>query len=79
MVDAVIGLVRLILRFVWLTLFILGVRSALEIVQGGIDAVADRIEEGETGGYARALVRLHEALHQRPAGRSNGPDAFGEM
>ena len=74
-----IGLIRLILRFVWLTLFILGARRALELVQGGVDDLIDRIEEGEAGSLERILVRLHEALHHRQSNHAGGDDAFGEM
>jgi hypothetical protein len=75
----VIGLIRLILRFVWLTLFILGVRRAIEIVQGGMNEMIDRIEEGETGAMERLLARLHEALHHRQAQHAGGADPFGEV
>ncbi len=74
-----LGLIRLTLRFVWLTLFILGVRRAIEIVQGGADAFIDRIEEGEAEGIGRILVRLHEVLHRVHAHASDDGDALGEM
>jgi hypothetical protein len=74
-----LGLIRLILRFVGLTLFILGVRRALEIAQGGVEAIADRIEEDEAGGIERTLVRVHEALHRREAHHSGGTEPLGEM
>ena len=73
------GLIRLILRFVWLTLFILGVRRALEIIQGGVETVADRIEEDEAGGLEKPLVRVHEALHRREAHHPGDTDPRGEM
>jgi hypothetical protein len=75
----VIGLIRLTLRFLWLTLFILGVRRALQIVQGGVDELIDRIEEGESGSFERLLARMHEALHRRQSQHTGGADAFGEM
>ena len=74
-----IGLIRLILRFVWLTLFLLGVKRALEIAQGGANEIIDRIEEGEGGNAERLLARLHDALHHRQAQHAAGDDPFGEM
>jgi hypothetical protein len=67
------------LRFVWLTLLILGARRALEIIQGGAETVADRIEEDEAGGLEKALVRIHEALHQREAHHPGDTDPLGKM
>jgi hypothetical protein len=69
----------MLLRFLWLTLFILGVRRAFEIVQSGAEELIDRIEEGGPGGPDRLLTRLHEALHQRQSRNTGGDDAFGEM
>ena len=74
-----IGLIRLILRFTWLTLFVLGVRRAVEILQGGADEFIDRIEEGESGALERLLARLHEALHNRQSHHAGPDDPFGEM
>ena len=75
-----IALIRLLLRSVWLALFVLGVRRALEIVQNGADQMIDRIEEGEAGPLERTLARLHEALHDRRAHQANTEDdPFGEM
>lgn len=74
-----IGLMRMLLRFLWLTLFILGVRRAFEIVQGGAEEIIDRIEEDGSGGPERLLARLHEALHQRQSHGTGGDDGFGEM
>ena len=74
-----IGLIRMILRFVWLTLFILGLRRAIEIVQGGLNDLIDSVEEGETGPVERLLARLHEALHHRQAQHAGGDDPFGEV
>lgn len=74
-----ISLLRMLLRFVWLTLFILGVRRALEIVQSGSDEFIDHIEEGASGTPERLLARLHEALHQRQAHHTGRDDPFGEM
>lgn len=75
-----IALIRLLLRFLGLTLFVLGVRRALEIVQSGTDQMIDRIEEGETGPLESTLARLHEALHDRRSLKANtNEDPFGEM
>ena len=75
-----IALIRLLLRFIWLTLFALGLRRALEIVQGGTDQMIDRIEEGESGPLERTLARLHEALHDRRSHQADTSDApLGEM
>ena len=74
-----IGLIRMLLRFAWLTLFVLGLKRALEIAQGGADSLTERLESGEQGGVETALVRLHAALHRRQAHEAGGSDAFGEM
>ena len=76
---SVISLIRLILRFTWLALFVLGVRRAMEILQGGADQFIDTLEEGGSGGPERTLARLHEALHQRQVQHAAGDDPFGEM
>ena len=73
------GLLRLILRFVWLGLFILGVRRAMELLQGGTDALIQRIEAGEGGEWEWRLERLHAALHRRKSGDAPNSDPFGEM
>ena len=76
------GLVRLLLRFVWLAVFVLGVRRALEIVQRGAEELIDRIDEGGESGVVHTLTRLHEALHRlqgRQAGGSGSSGATGEM
>ena len=73
------GLIRLILRYMWLAIIILGVRKAMEIMQDGADDLIDRVEEGEAGGLARTLTRLHEALHRRHGQQAAATDAFGEM
>jgi hypothetical protein len=74
-----IGLIRILLRFVWLALFILGVRRAAEIIQGGAEDLLDKFEADQTGGLGRTLTRLHEALHRVHAHESNATDALGEM
>jgi hypothetical protein len=68
----VFGLIKMLWKFAWLTVFILGVRRALEIVQGWVNGVIDNIEEGEPGPTERALVRLHQALHTRQSHRGDG-------
>jgi len=75
----VISLIRLILRFTWLALFVLGVRRAMELLQGGADQLIDRLEEGGSGSPEQTLARLHEALHHRQAQHAAGDDPFGEM
>lgn len=74
-----ISLIRLILRFTWLGLFVLGVKRAVEIFQGGADQFIDRLEEGESGPVERMFARLHEALHHRQTHHAGGDDPFGEM
>lgn len=74
-----IGLIRILLRFVWLALFILGVRRAVEIIQGGAEGLVDTFEADQTGGLGRTITRVHEALHRMHAHESNGTDALGEM
>jgi hypothetical protein len=77
----VIALIRLLLRFIWLAVFVLGVRRAAELVRDGLDEAVDRIEEGEAGPVEQVLVRLHEALHRRQAHRAAeaAPGPLGEM
>ena len=77
--DTLISLIRLLLRFAWLTLFVLGVRRAFEIVQGGAGQFIDRVEKGESGAAERLLTRLHKALHHRQAHHTGQDDPFGEM
>jgi hypothetical protein len=74
-----IGLIRLILRYVWLGIFILGVRKGMELMQNGADDLIERIEDGDDSGLSRTIVRLHEALHRRKGRQSGGTDAFGEL
>jgi hypothetical protein len=51
----------------------------LEIIQGGVETVADRIGEDEAGGLEKTLVRVHEALHRREAHHPGDTDSLGEM
>ena len=74
-----LALIRLLLRFVWLTVLILGVRRAAELAQGGAAEFIERLEEGEGGPAERLLARLHDALHHRQANQTGGEDEFGEM
>lgn len=60
-----IGLIRIALRFAWLTIMVLGIRRALELIRHGTDELAQRIEEGDDSGVAGAVVRIHEALLRR--------------
>ena len=76
-----IGLARLLLRSIWLAAFILGARRALELLQRGADELIDRIDEGDTRGIVRTMVRAHEALHRlggKQAGGSGSSGATGE-
>jgi hypothetical protein len=75
----VISLIKLILRFAWLVLLLLGTRRAWEIFQGGADQFIDRLEEGESGPQERMLTRLHEALHHRQSHLPPGEDPIGKM
>ena len=74
-----IGLARLLLRSVWLAIFVLGVRRAVELAQRGAEELIDRIDEGDGGGLVRTLSRLHDALHRSQGRQAGGTDASGEM
>ena len=74
-----LGLARLLLRSIWLAVFILGVRRALELVQRGADELIDRIDEGDGGGLVSTLARLHDALHRSHGHEAGGTGASGEM
>jgi hypothetical protein len=74
----VIGLLRLLLRFTWLTLFVLGAKRAFEILQGGADTLIDRMEAGEDGPLESTLSRLHAALHHRQPAEATGADPLSE-
>jgi hypothetical protein len=74
-----IALIRLILRFAWLALFVLGVKRAVELIQGGADQFIDSLEEGHSGTAERMFARFHEALHHRQSQHAGGDDPFGEM
>ena len=73
------GLARLLLRSIWLAVFVLGVRRALGLVQRGADELIDRVDEGDESGLVRTLARLHEALHRSHRRGADGTDVFGEM
>ena len=74
-----LGLARLLLRFIWLAVFILGVRRALELVQRGAEELIDHVDAGDEGGLVSTLARLHEALHRSHRRAADGTDVFGEM
>ncbi len=73
------GLARLLLRSIWLAVFILGARRAFELLQRGAEELIDRIDEGDDGGLVRTLARLHAALHRSRGRQAGDTDAFGEM
>ena len=73
------ALARLLLRSIWLAIFVLGVRRALELAQRGADELIDRIDEGDTRGIVRTMVRGHEALHRLQGRQASETDAPGEM
>jgi len=63
----VFGLFGMALRFAWLAIMVLGIRQAIQMAQRGVDELVLNIEQGQQGGAAGAIIRLHEALLQRPA------------
>ena len=73
------GLARLLLRSIWLAVFVLGVRRALELVQRGAEELIDRIDEGDGSGLVRTLARLHDALHRSRGHEASGTGASGEV
>ena len=75
----VLGLIRLLLRFAWLGIMVLGIRRIVELVQDGVDQVVRQIETGESSGVAGALIRVHEALHRRHGHDLPAGDVVGEM
>ena len=74
-----IGLARLLLRSLWLAVFILVVRRALELLQRGTEELIDRIDAGDEGGLVHTLGRLHAALHRSHGQQAGDKDAFGEI
>ena len=74
-----IALARLLLRFVWLTIFILGVRRAVEFAQRGAEELIDRIDQGDTSGIVQTMVRGHDALHRLQGRQAGETEATGEM
>ncbi len=74
-----LSLTRLLLRFVWIALFVLGVKQAIEMVQSGTDLLIERLESGGDGPMETTLSQLHAALHRRQAYESGVVDPFGEM
>ena len=73
------ALARLLLRSVWLAIFVLGVRRALELVERGADELIDRIDEGDTHGIVHTVVRCHDALHRLQRRQASGTEATGEV
>lgn len=74
-----LGLTRLLLRFIWLGIMVLGARQLIEYAQQGVDQAVSQIESGETNGVAGMLVRTHEALHRRHAHDIPLGDVVGEL
>ena len=74
-----LGLIRLLLRFAWLGIMVLGARQLIEYVQQGLDQIVGQIESGETSGPAGMLLRLHEALHRRHGHDIPSGDVVGEL
>ncbi len=74
-----LGLIQMLLRFVLLGVFVLGVRQAVELAQGGVEMLVDRLESGEDGPVENALANVHAALHRRQARDAGSADPFGEM
>ena len=73
-----LGLIQLLLRIGMLAVFVLGVKQAVELAQGGAEMLIDRLEAGDDGPVETTLSQLHGALHRRSA-RQAGGDPFGEM
>ena len=63
------GPIRLLMRLVWLGLFVLGISKALELYGKGGEEMARRIQRGDTSGLAGMCIRMcsqiHDALHER--------------
>ncbi|MDE2766356.1 MAG: hypothetical protein OXI25_08015 [Chloroflexota bacterium] len=74
-----LGTIRLLLRFVWLAIMVLGAKRLLEAVEEGLDQVIAQAESGETQGVPGALHRLHDALHRGHGHGLPNNDAAGEM
>ena len=74
-----LGLIQMLLRFVLLGVFVLGVKQAVELAQGGAEMLIDRLESGDDGPVETTLTHLHAALHRRQARDAGGADPFGEM
>ena len=64
-----LGPIRLVMRLVWLGLFLLGISKALELYGKGGDEMARRIQRGDTSGVVGMCIRMcsqiHDALHER--------------
>ncbi len=73
------ALARLLLRSIWLAIFVLGVRRALELVQRGAEELIERMDAGDTSGIVHTMVRGHEALHRLQGRQASETDATGEV
>ena len=74
-----IGIVRLLLKFTWLGIMVLGARQLVQYLQQGLDEVVSQIDQGEQSGVAAALVKLHNSLHRREASDISSSDVFDEI
>ena len=69
-----IGLIRLILKFTWLGIMVLGARQLVEFLQQGMDSVVEQIDQGESSGMAGRRTRHHPPQQvDSPAHARNGP------
>ena len=63
------GLIRLLMRLVWLGLFVLGISKAMDLYHKGSEELAGRIQRGDTSGLAGTCIgvlsQVHDALHER--------------
>jgi hypothetical protein len=62
-----LGLIRLMWRLAWIGIFIMGLRKVKDLLNEGLDGIAQRIEEGDDSPLASSLERIHTALHEREA------------
>lgn len=60
-----LGLIRLIWRLAWVGIFIMGLLRVKDLLNEGLDGIAQRIEEGDNSPLANSLDRIHTALHER--------------
>tara|TARA_Y100000590_G_scaffold418668_1_gene519693 strand:+ start:276 stop:503 length:228 start_codon:yes stop_codon:yes gene_type:complete len=74
-----IGLIRLVLKFTWLGIMVLGARQMVEFLQQGLDNVVEQIDDGDSSGLPGALVKLHNSLHRRELADLPPNDTFSEL